>query len=194
MRKVIVKRQTKETNISVEINLDGRGVSKLDTQIHFLNHMLTLFSFHSFIDLKIKAQGDIEIDYHHLIEDIGLTFGEAIKKALGDKKGIKRYGQANISMDESLSRVIVDISGRPYFIYKTKKKSGLIKDLEVSLFEDFFRAVSNSAMINIHIIVEHGNDLHHIFESIFKSFGKALHEATSINNKRRSLPTTKGKF
>lgn len=192
MRTAALKRKTKETDISVKLNLDGKGDYDINTSIHFLDHMLNLFAFHGLIDLKIRATGDIEVDYHHLMEDIGITLGEVIKKALGDKKRIKRYGTATIPMDESLAKVIIDLSGRPFLVYKVKPSKGTLRELEVSLFEDFFRALSNHAMINLHIVVEYGRDLHHIFEAIFKAFGRALQDAVSIDRRIKGLPTTKG--
>jgi imidazoleglycerol-phosphate dehydratase len=194
MRIATVERKTKETNISIKINLDGKGNYDINTSIPFLDHMLKLFSFHSLIDLKIKARGDIEVDYHHLMEDLGITIGEAIKKALGDKKSIKRYGEASVPMDESLAQVIIDISGRPYLIYRVKTPRGTLRDLEVSLFQDFFRALSNHAMINLHILVQYGRDPHHVIEAVFKAFGRALREAVSTDPKIKGVPTTKGRL
>lgn len=194
MRKTTVQRQTKETDISIELNLDGKGDTSIDTSIPFLDHMLNLFAFHGLFDLKVTAKGDIEIDYHHLMEDLGITVGEAIKKALGDKTGIKRYGEATIPMDESLAQVVIDLSGRPYLVYNVKHPKGTLRGLEVSLFEDFFRSLSSHAMINIHIIVKYGRDIHHIFEAIFKAFGRSLKEAVSIDQRIKGVPTTKGKL
>ncbi|MCL0040140.1 imidazoleglycerol-phosphate dehydratase HisB [Thermodesulfovibrionales bacterium] len=195
MRNAVVERATKETDISIEINLDGKGNYDINTPIPFLNHMLNLFSFHGLIDLKIKAIGDIEVDYHHLMEDLGITLGDAIKKALSDKRGIKRYGEATIPMDESLVQVVIDLSGRPYLAYKVEPLRGTLGGLEVSLFEDFFRALSNHAMMNLHIAVNYGRDLHHIFEAMFKAFAMALREAVSIDaHKAKGLPTTKGRL
>lgn len=194
MRTAQFERKTKETDIFIEINLDGAGKSEINTSIPFLDHMLTLFSFHGNIDLSIKASGDIHIDYHHLIEDIGISLGEAVKKALGDKKGIRRYGEATIPMDESLSQVVIDISGRPYLVYKVASRSKYLKELDASLFEDFFRAFTNNSMMNMHINLRYGRDVHHIFESIFKAFGKALQVAVSIDSKKRSVPSTKGRL
>jgi len=190
MRTAYLHRKTTETDIKIEINLDGEGKSKVDSSIPFLDHMLKLMAYHGRIDLILKAQGDIEIDYHHLIEDIGITLGEVIKKALKDKVGIRRYGFSKIPMDETLAEVVIDLSGRAYLVYKIKQKTGNIKDLPVCLFEDFFRALSNHAMINLHIILHYGRDLHHIYEAIFKAFGKALHEAAEIISDK--LPSTKG--
>lgn len=194
MRTAEIERKTKETDIAIKLTLGGKGVTAIDTSIPFLDHMLSLFAFHGLMDLRVRATGDIEVDYHHLMEDLGITFGEAIKKALGDKKGIKRYGSATIPMDESLARVVVDLSGRPYLVYKVNLPKGAVRNLEFSLFEDFFRSLSNHAMINLHIIVDYGRDLHHIFEAIFKAFGKALSEAVSPDPRIKGLPTTKGKL
>ncbi|MFN3480322.1 MAG: imidazoleglycerol-phosphate dehydratase HisB, partial [Thermodesulfovibrionales bacterium] len=174
MRKAKLERKTKETDISIAINLDGKGKYNIATTIPFLDHMLSLFSFHGRIDLDVKAVGDTEIDYHHLMEDLGIALGDAFKDALGEKTGIKRYGSSMVPMDESLARVIIDLSGRPYLVYKVRPPRGSLRGLEISLFEDFFRALSNHAMINLHIIVEYGRDLHHIFEAIFKAFGRAM--------------------
>lgn len=194
MRQAIFERKTNETDIFIEINLDGKGKHDINTSIPFLDHMLSLFSFHGSIDLKIRASGDINIDYHHLMEDMGISLGEAVKKALVDKKGIMRYGNATIPMDESLSQVIIDISGRPYLVYKVKLKGNLSRVLEVSLFEDFFRAFSNHSLMNLHIILNYGRDVHHIFESIFKAFGRSLQMAVSLNPKIKDVPSTKGKL
>ena len=194
MRTASVTRKTKETDISVRINLDGKGAYKVNTSIPFLDHMLNLFSFHGLMDLTIKAKGDIEIDYHHLMEDLGITLGEAIKKAVGDKKGIRRYGASTIPMDESLARVILDLSGRPYLVYKVRPPKGTQMGMEFSLFEDFFRALSNHAMMNLHIVVEYGRDLHHMFEAVFKAFGRALNEAVSVDRRVKGVPTTKGRL
>ncbi|HHN63892.1 MAG TPA: imidazoleglycerol-phosphate dehydratase HisB [Nitrospirae bacterium] len=190
MRRAKIHRKTKETDVTVAINLDGRGEYKISTSIPFLDHMLTLMAYHGRIDLDIKARGDTEVDYHHLMEDLGITLGAALEEALADKTGIARFGQAKVPMDESLSEVIIDISGRPYLVYRIGKRSGTVKDLPVSLFEDFFRGFTNNARINLHIIVHYGRDLHHILESIFKAFGRALKGATMIEGS--SVPSTKG--
>ena len=194
MRTAKIQRKTKETDISLQINLDGKGSYDISTSISFLDHMLNLFAFHGMMDLKIKAKGDIEIDYHHLMEDMGITLGEALKEALGDKKGIKRYGRATIPMDESLATVVIDISGRPYLVYNVKPPKGALRDLEISLFEDFFRALTNHAMITLHVSLEYGRDLHHIIEAVFKAFGRALQEAVAKDKNAKSLPSTKGKL
>ena len=194
MRTAKVQRKTNETDITIQINLDGKGEYDINTSIPFLDHMLNLFSFHGMMDLKIKATGDIEVDYHHLMEDLGITLGEVIKKTLGDKKGIRRYGLATIPMDESLATVVIDISGRPYLVYNVKPPKGSLKDLEISLFEDFFRALTTHAMITLHVNMEYGRDLHHIIEAVFKAFGRALREAVTIDKGAKILPSTKGKL
>ncbi len=193
MRESILKRKTKETDITVELNLDGKGDAHIATSIPFFDHMLELFCFHGSFDLKVIASGDIEIDYHHLMEDMGITIGEAIKKALGDKKGITRYGSFLLPMDESLAQVVIDLSGRPYLVYRVEPPRGSVRGIEVTLFEEFFRALSNHAMMNLHINVLYGKDLHHIFEALFKALGRALKQAVSLDAKRKDvLPTTKG--
>ncbi len=194
MRTVQFERKTKETDISIEINLDGKGESDISTSIPFLDHMLNLFSFHGGIDLKIRASGDIDVDYHHLIEDLGISLGEAIKKAVGDKKGIRRYGEAAIPMDETLSQVVIDISGRPYLVYKVAPRGNSLRGLEVSLFEDFFRAFSNHSLITLHINLQYGRDVHHVFESIFKAFGRSLQMAVSMDHRIKDIPSTKGRL
>lgn len=194
MRKAQIKRKTKETNIAVTLNLDGKSRYDVKTSIPFLDHMLSLFAFHSRMNLEVRATGDLEIDYHHLMEDLGIVLGEAIKKAAGDKGGIRRYGSATIPMDESLAQVVIDLSGRPYLIYRVKQFKGSLKGLDVSLFEDFFRALSNHAMMNLHINVSYGRDLHHMIEAVFKAFGRALREAVTIDPALKGLPSTKGKL
>jgi imidazoleglycerol-phosphate dehydratase len=194
MRKANVERKTRETDICLSMNLNGKGKHAIETSIPFLDHMLSLLSFHGQIDLDIRASGDTEVDYHHLMEDIGIVLGEAIKKALGDKGGIRRYGNAMVPMDESLAQVVIDLSGRPYLVYKVKQPQGSLRGLEVSLFEDFFRSVANNAMMNLHIVVIYGRDLHHIVEAIFKAFGRALREAVSLDPGMKGLPSTKGKL
>jgi imidazoleglycerol-phosphate dehydratase len=194
MRTAKIERKTKETDISITLNLDGKGNHRIQTSIPFFDHMLSLFSLHSQIDIEIKASGDIEVDYHHLMEDLGIVFGEAIKKALADKEGITRYGHALIPMDESLAQVVIDLGGRPYLVYKMKRPMGSLSGLEVSLFQEFFRAMTNHAMMNFHIQVVYGMNLHHIFEAIFKAFGRALRQAVSLDPRMKGLPSTKGKL
>ncbi len=194
LRKAKIERKTKETNIKVNINLDGRGDYSVDTSIPFLDHMLSLMSRHGHLDLKVEAKGDIEVDYHHLVEDLGIVLGEAIKKALGKKERIRRYGESLTPMDESLTQVAIDLSGRPFLVYKVKtsRRAAQIKDIDISLFEDFFRALSNHAGMNLHILLLHGRDLHHIFEAVFKGFGRALQSAVGIHPRTKGIPSTKG--
>ena len=195
-RKATVDRKTKETSIKVSLNLDGRGNYKINTSIPFLDHMLGLMSKHGHIDLNVKAKGDIEIDYHHLMEDIGIVLGDAIKKALGKQLQIRRYGEALTPMDESLAQVAIDLSGRPFLVYKVKlpKSNILIRKLELPLFEDFFRALGNHAGMNLHVILLYGRDPHHIFEAIFKGFGRALRSAVEIHPGTKGIPSTKGTY
>jgi imidazoleglycerol-phosphate dehydratase len=189
-RKAKVDRKTTETEVSLELNIDGSGIVDVDTTLPFLDHMLTLMAYHGGYDLKLRARGDIEVDYHHLIEDIGICLGEAIKNALAEKTGIRRFGFAKIPMDESLAEVVIDLSGRAYLVYKIRKREGRLRDLPVSLFEDFFRSLSTHAMMNLHINVPYGRDLHHIYEAVFKAFGRALKEAVEVVSKE--VPSTKG--
>ncbi len=192
-RKARVERKTTETNIKISLNLDGRGDYKINTSIPFVDHMLSLMSKHGHIDLNIEAKGDIEVDYHHLIEDIGIVLGDTIKKALGQKLMIRRYGEALSPMDESLAQIAVDLSGRPFLVYKVKMpKESALRGMGVSIFEDFFRALTNHAEMNLHIILHYGRDPHHIFEAIFKGFGRALRAAVEIHPKTKGVPSTKG--
>jgi len=192
MRKALVERVTRETSIRVELALDSRRSYSIATTIPFVDHMLTLMSHHGHFSLQVKASGDTEVDYHHLMEDLGITLGQAINKALGDKKGIRRFGFSKVPMDETLAEVVIDLSGRPYLVYRVPEVEGSLKDLPASLFEDFFRALSTHGMMNLHINVHYGRDLHHIFEAVFKAFGRALKEAVGIES--RSIPSTKGRL
>jgi imidazoleglycerol-phosphate dehydratase len=189
MRKASISRKTKETEIKIEFNLDGNGKTNIETSIGFLDHMFELFCFHGNFDIKIKAKGDIHVDYHHLIEDLGIVIGKSIDKALAERKGIKRYSFASIPMDEALAQISVDLGGRAFLVYNVPSE-GYIKDIDIGLFEEFFRAVVNNAKITLHINVPYGKDLHHIIEAIFKAFAKALKDASSIVGE--SLPSTKG--
>jgi len=193
-RKAAVSRKTKETDIKINLNLDGVGDYKINTSIPFVDHMLSLMSKHGHLDLVVQAKGDIEIDYHHLMEDVGIVLGEAINKALGKKLQIRRYGESMTPMDESLAQVVIDLSGRPYLVYKvrTPRGSAQIQSLGVSLFEDFFRALTNNAGMNLHINLHYGRDLHHIFEAIFKGFGRALRSAVEIHPGVKGVLSTKG--
>ncbi len=193
MRKTALKRKTKETDISLDLNLDGRGSYSINTSIPFLDHMLSLMCRHGLFDIKLKAKGDIDIDDHHTVEDIGIVLGKALKQAVGDMKGIARYGQASVPMDEALASVSLDISGRPYFVYKVKfPKKSKLKDFDPDLIEDFLQAFVSSSSITLHVTVLYGRNIHHIIEAVFKGLGRALREAVSVNRKIKSIPTTKG--
>ena len=191
-RKGEYKRKTLETEIEVKIDLDGKGISNLQTEIYFLNHMLTLFARHGFFDLEVKARGDLEVDYHHTVEDIGICLGEAIKKAIQDKKGIKRYGFTVLPMDESLVQVAIDLSGRGQLIYRVQFEQERVGSFEVDLVEEFFRALSYHAGMTLHINLLYGKNSHHIIEAIFKAFGRALDEAIREDNRIDDIPSTKG--
>jgi imidazoleglycerol-phosphate dehydratase len=189
MRRASLSRKTKETDIKIDFNLDGTGKNDVDTSIGFLDHMFELFAFHGGFDIKIEAKGDIHVDFHHLIEDLGIVLGKCIDKALGERKGVKRYGFATIPMDEALAQVSLDLGGRAFLVYNVPFK-GYIKDVDINLFEEFFRAVVNNAKINLHVNVPYGKDLHHVVEAIFKAFAKALNDASKIIGE--NLPSTKG--
>lgn len=205
-RKSKIHRKTKETDIKVELNIDGSGQSKISYPIPFLGHMFTLFSKHGLFDLTLSAKGDIEIDMHHLIEDTGLTLGEAFKKALGPKKKIERYGHAVVPMDESLAEVktAVDISGRPHFTFKAKFPKELIyaqlgKErvklfLDAEMLREFFESFVYKAGITMHLDLKRGKNTHHKIEAIFKAFGVALGRACEINPRKKGVPSTKGKL
>lgn len=193
MRKASIKRKTKETDISMDLNLDGKGSYSIKTSIPFLDHMLSLMCKHGLFDIKLRAKGDIEIDYHHTVEDIGIVLGKAVKLALGDMKGITRYGQASVPMDEALAFVSLDISGRPYLVYKVEfSKKAKIKSFEPDLVEDFLQAFASNSGLTLHVNVPYGRNIHHIIEAIFKGIGRALREAVSIDRRMKGIPTTKG--
>jgi len=193
MRIAKVNRKTKETSIEVEVNLDGKGVYKIGTGIGFLNHMLEQLSKHSLVDINLKAKGDLHIDLHHTTEDSGIVIGEAIAKALGDKKGIKRYAHSYIPMDETLSRVSLDISNRPYLVWNVKLKVEKLGEMDTELFKEWFQAFSQSAGITLHIENIYGDNSHHIIESCFKGLARALRLALEKDPRAGdSLPSTKG--
>ena len=195
VRKSSVKRKTTETNIKINFNIDGKGKGSINTQMPFLDHMLTLFTKHGLFDLNIDASGDLEVDYHHTVEDIGIVMGQAITEAVGEKKGIKRYGSADIPMDETLASVALDLSGRPYLVYNVSlPRKVRIKEFDPDLIEDFFQAIVNNSGVTLHINLQYGRNIHHIFEAIFKAFGRALDEATTIDSRIKGVPSTKGKL
>ncbi len=189
MRKASISRKTKETEIKIEVNLDGSGQHNIETSIGFLDHMFELFAFHGNFDIKLKAKGDIHVDYHHIIEDLGIVLGKSIEKSLAEKKGIKRYGFASVPMDESLAQVSIDLGGRAFLVYNVPFE-GFIKDIDINLFEEFFRAFTSNAKITLHINVLYGKDLHHVVEAVFKAFAKALKDAITITGD--IIPSTKG--
>ena len=192
-RKAKINRKTNETNIVVEINLDGKGSYKVDTKIGFLNHMLEQLSKHSLIDLKVSAKGDTHIDLHHTTEDTGIAIGECIKKALGSSKGIKRYAHALIPMDETLTRVTMDVSNRPYLIWKVKLKVEKLGEMDTELFKEWFQAFSQSAGITMHVENIYGDNSHHIIESCYKALARSLRAALEMDPRnKKSIPSTKG--
>ena len=195
MRVSKINRKTKETSVDVKVNLDGRGIYNIDTGIGFLNHMLEQLSKHSLIDINLKAKGDLHIDLHHTTEDSGIVIGEAIAKALKDKKGIKRYASAYIPMDETLTRVSIDVSNRPYLVWRVKLKVEKLGDMDTELFKEWFQAFSQSAGITLHIENLYGDNSHHIIESCYKGLAKALRTALEIDSRNKGiLPSTKGKL
>jgi imidazoleglycerol-phosphate dehydratase len=192
MRKAKVDRKTKETDIKVTLNLDGEGKYTIDTSIPFIDHMLSLMCKHGLFDMRLKAKGDIDVDYHHTIEDIGIVFGKAVKQALGNMKGISRYGQASVPMDEALASVSLDISGRPYLVYKVEfPKKSKIKNFDPDLIEDFLQAFVSNSSITLHVESPYGRNTHHIIEAIFKALGRALRQAVLIDPRVKGVPSTK---
>lgn len=187
-----IKRDTRETKISVKLDIDGTGKSSIDTGIDFLNHMLELFSKHSKIDTKIKAVGDLKVDHHHTVEDLGISLGKAFKDALGDKVGIKRYGFSILPMDESLAEVALDISGRPYLVYDVEYGKKKIVDFDPQLIEEFFYAFTVNAGVTAHIRLLAGKNVHHMFEAVFKAFAKAIRMAAEFDAREKGVPSTKG--
>ena len=192
-RSADVTRQTKETRVRIALNLDGTGKSSPETGVGFFNHMLDLLSRHSLIDLTVNAEGDLEVDPHHTVEDVGIVLGQAIDKAVGDKRGIYRYGWAIVPMDESLAQVAIDLSGRPAFVFKVKFPRGSIGEFPVELVEEFFKSIATNAKMNLHISVPYGTNNHHISEAIFKATAKALRQAVSKDPRAGdAVPSTKG--
>lgn len=191
-RKAEICRVTGETDIVVEVNLDGEGTYNIDTGIGFFDHMLNLMSKHSITDLKIKAKGDLEVDGHHTVEDVGITLGKCIEKALGDKSGIKRYGTSFVPMDEALVMVSMDISGRPFLVFDAQFNSERVGKMDSELVEEFFRAIAVNAGITLHIKVLYGKNTHHMIEGIFKAFGRALREAVTKDERIKGVMSTKG--
>ncbi|MBQ4471552.1 MAG: imidazoleglycerol-phosphate dehydratase HisB [Kiritimatiellae bacterium] len=192
MRKSEIERNTKETKIKLSLNIDGTGAGEIDTGIGFFNHMLELLKKHALIDLSVKAVGDIDVDYHHTVEDVGLVFGKALNEAFGDRAGIVRYGFASIPMDEALCETSLDLGGRPFVVMQCAMKHMMVKDFEVKLVEEFFRAVSVEARANIHLRQIYGDEAHHVCEGLFKSFARALRAAKAIDANEKGVPSSKG--
>ena len=192
MRKAEVERNTKETKIKLSLNLDGTGAGEIDTGIGFFDHMLELLKKHALIDLSVKAEGDLDVDYHHTVEDVGLVLGKAIDEALGDRKGITRYGFASVPMDEALCETSLDLGGRPFLVFVSSMKHLMVRDFEVKLLEEFFRAVSVEARANIHLRQIYGDEAHHMCEGIFKSFARALRQAVKVDPAEKGVPSSKG--
>lgn len=191
-RKGKTERKTKETDISVALELDGSGVAEIETGMPFFNHMLESFTRHGLFDIKIRAKGDIEVDYHHTVEDVGLALGQTFKEALGDKQGIRRFGEASCPLDETLAKVVVDISGRPYLSYNVKIRPGRVGTFDTDLPHEFYAAFANQLGMNLHIDVIRGENPHHIIEACFKAFARAMDVATSLDDRVKGVLSTKG--
>lgn len=192
-RKASVKRKTKETDIDVTVNLDGSGTARLKTGLPFLDHMLDQIARHGLLDLDINANGDLEIDAHHTVEDIGITLGQAIAQAAGDKQGIRRYGHAYVPLDEALSRVVIDFSGRPGLVYRVEFPRARVGDFDVDLFREFFQGFVNHALVTLHIDRLRGDNAHHIVETVFKAWGRAMRMALEPDARMGgAIPSTKG--
>ena len=193
MRKASIERNTKETKIACKINIDGTGVSKINTGIGFFDHMLEIFSHHSLMDVELNVDGDTHVDFHHTVEDTAYGLSDAINKAIGDKKGINRYGFFYITMDESLSRTVIDFSGRPELVWKVELGLEKIGEMDTELFKEFFKAFTNNAKCNLHIENFYGTNNHHIIESCFKSFARSVRTALTIDERTKNIiPSSKG--
>lgn len=195
MRKAEIQRNTKETRIRIGLNLDGQGRYQIRTPIPFMDHMFSVMAKHGLLDLTVQAKGDTQVDLHHTVEDLGIVLGEAIKKALGDKIGIQRFGSATVPLDDALAWVNLDLSGRPYLVYKVElAQRRRIREFDGYLIEHFFEAMAVHSGMTLHINVPYGKNPHHIFEAVFKAFGRALEGATRINARMKGIPSTKGKL
>ena len=187
-----IERETKETHIRVSLKLDGQGQAEISSGIPFFDHMLTLFTVHGFFDLCLHAKGDLDVDFHHTVEDVGLVLGQAVADALGERKGIKRYGHAVTPMDDALAAVTIDLSNRPFLVYNTPQPAVSEIGLSPSLAKEFFRALVNRAGMNLHINVSYGENEHHVIESIFKAFGRALDQASAFDDRIAGVRSSKG--
>ncbi len=193
-RQATVNRKTKEVKCSITLKLDGSGKFDIKTGIPFFNHMLEQFAKHGYFDLKIKAIGDTEVDFHHTVEDTGIVLGEVLDKSLGDKKGIRRFAHSSVPFDDSLVSVTIDLSGRPHFVFRGEIPKSKIGEFDVELAEEFFKSLSSSLKCNLHIELKYGTNLHHNIEAMFKAVGIALDEATSIDSRSKAVPSTKGQI
>jgi len=191
-RSAAVARRTKETDIRLELNLDGRGRYAVETGVPFLNHMLEIFARHGFFDLTIRATGDLAVDYHHTVEDVGLVLGQALREAVGDKAGIRRFGESTVPLDEALVTSVVDLSGRPYLAYEVRIRQAKIGTFDVELIHDFLLALSNQAAMNLHVRMVSGRNPHHVVEATFKSLARALDHATQRDPRIAGVLSTKG--
>ncbi|MGA0133379.1 MAG: imidazoleglycerol-phosphate dehydratase HisB [Opitutales bacterium] len=192
-RKASIRRDTAETKISLEVDLDGTGTAEVATGVAFFDHMLTLLARHSMMDLKVRAEGDTEVDYHHTVEDVGIVLGQAVKQALGDKAGIRRYGFFILPMDETLARCVVDLSNRPMLVYQAEVSNYMVKDFNIALVREFFQGLANSLGCNLHLRLEYGEEPHHVAEALFKAFARALRQAVETDPRQGGrVPSTKG--
>lgn len=189
-----VSRQTAETNITLQLNVDGTGIPQIETGVGFFNHMLTLLARHGLFDLTVDAQGDIDVDYHHTVEDVGICFGQALAQALGDKSGITRYGSLSLPMEETLVTSAVDLSGRSAFVYRVEYPTEKIGDFDCQLVEVFWEAVAANARMNLHQLLHHGHNSHHISEAVFKGTARALRQAVAVDPRQSGVPSSKGKL
>ena len=194
MREFTSNRETKETKISISLNLDGSGKHNIHTGIAFFDHMLQQISTHALVDLEIKCNGDLKVDMHHTVEDVGLALGDSINKALGDKKGITRFAYSYVTFDETLTRTAMDLCNRPYFIWNVKTTLDKVGDMEQELFPEFFKSLITEARMNCHIETLYGDNNHHIIESCFKSFALSLKKAVTIDPRKKNIPSSKGKL
>jgi imidazoleglycerol-phosphate dehydratase len=192
MRKAVVRRKTAETEISVEVNLDGTGEGRIDTAVPFLDHMLNLFARHGLVDLTVQGRGDTAIDDHHLVEDMGICLGQAVRKALGERKGISRYGSAAVPMDESLCNVAMDLSGRPYLVWHAEIGQQRIGEFDPTLLKEFFKSFSDHSGITLHINLNYGTNNHHMAEAVFKAFARAFRAAVVPDERIEGVLSTKG--
>lgn len=191
-REASIARKTNETDISLAFAVDGTGISEIDTGVPFLNHMLDLFTKHGHFNLQVDAKGDVEIDDHHTVEDIGICLGQTLREALGDKSGIKRYASVFVPMDEALAQVVIDISNRPHFEYRAEYPSARVGTFDTELVHEFLWKLALEARITLHVIVHYGQNTHHMIEAVFKALGRAIDEATSIDPRVQGVPSTKG--